>query len=452
MSELNQFIGTIQDNFHKLNVNVPDEDVERLAFLLNQSMSLKSRDYHRCQHGLYMGACSDPIESFAGLFHDIVLVQVDEYIPASVQEIIGEVAEVDGHLGKLHDTLPTDLVAVVALQIFGLKAGESLRPQEGQSEFLSAFVAARSLAAIIQPIEIVQIIAAIQATIPFQDSVLGLGNSLRQLSERMEKLVHEDLPRLTPDLINATMCKAVNVANRDIGNFSFEDVAEFLSHTWELFTELNPYLKHSQAYTITQYRESLFSMMRFYSDFIRPEFIFRNYVDHPPQEELARLRARADRNITIAVLYMRTKLFAVTLLECLAKVSGGDVPLSWFMGPNHTGERLEYLFTFPPQTSEPLTDPVEKAIYDLVVKGRNRTSSFDIRHSPLVTGLIHIMGLQSILSHFDRVEQFIQGTMTAEAFLTSCPIEIVAELADGIAIIAPIRAGRLKDAVSRIRQ
>ena len=46
----------------------------------------------------------------------------------------------------------------------------------------------------------------------------------------------------------------------------------------------------------------------------------------------ARRVARTTGNLELAVRYLRAKLYSIALVEAIAEITGGDVPLDYFMG------------------------------------------------------------------------------------------------------------------------
>jgi hypothetical protein len=92
----------------------------------------------------------------------------------------------------------------------------------------------------------------------------------------------------------------------------------------------------------------------------------------------------AHNNIRVAREYMYIKILATTVLEALARATGGDAPLSLFMGdvPKEGAsiKRLEYFL--PELENAPWVDQ-HSVIYQLLESGRASDVGFDMKNSPL---------------------------------------------------------------------
>ena len=92
---------------------------------------------------------------------------------------------------------------------------------------------------------------------------------------------------------------------------------------------------------------------------------------------------RAGRNIETAREYLRIKLVAQAILEALAELTGGDAPLTLFMGDlPHEGARPQRLEDFLPDTPIPGWVEVETPVYKLLAAGRRGELGFDLKTAP----------------------------------------------------------------------
>lgn len=119
---------------------------------------------------------------------------------------------------------------------------------------------------------------------------------------------------------------------------------------------------------------------------------FHQYRNVPPAHELQPLNALARYNVSTAREYLHMKLLATAVLEALAEVSGGDAPLSLFMGErSQKGEPVRKLEDYLPLTPSPdFSD--ESTIFMLLDKGLLSEPSFDIKNSPLSVFLYTNLG------------------------------------------------------------
>jgi hypothetical protein len=167
----------------QLQGKVEPTQLETITELIIQTMTGPWRYFHTPDHIFEVGGSVNAIEVLAALFHDLVYVQVDHgvsinigsYIAPFVKEVKGtEVKEAKGKATKgqlviREDTdMPASLMFDIVTTIFGFSPNQVLSPMAGQNEFLSALIAARSLEPVLSPGMIAQIVACIEATIPFR--------------------------------------------------------------------------------------------------------------------------------------------------------------------------------------------------------------------------------------------------------------------------------------------
>jgi hypothetical protein len=189
----------------RLQVEVSDSQLQQIAELIVQPMTGPWRYFHTPDHIFEVGGSTDPIEVLAALFHDLVYVQVDQSVNFNlayyISPLIKEVKPIKGggkeHL-KIRDRseLPPDSIFLLVISVFGFTPGQQLSPFAGQNEFLSAIVAAKALEPFLEAKILVQVIACIEATIPFQmPSEDGL-----TASDRLYKRLQETNDRFNLEL------------------------------------------------------------------------------------------------------------------------------------------------------------------------------------------------------------------------------------------------------------
>ncbi len=406
-----------------------EADLEQWAVLIHSSMSGRGRSYHTVEHVFQVSRGADAIGALAILFHDTVYCEVDGGLPRGLESHLRDALRVE-HVRVELDSFDPDedpLRALVA-RLFGFTPGQAVTFQTGLNELASALLAVRSLRSHLTMRELAEVVACIEATIPFRGA--GCEDALAT------RLADADLAHglgLGVDGVEAAVQRAVRVANEDVGNFAFEDGAAFLGHTWEILPETNPTLR-MPAYTLGEYRVAMTRMAGFLGSLV-PERVFRGYRGVPDEAELARLCAAAAINLTRGTRYLRQKLLSARFLEALAMASGGDAPVTLFMGDlpgSHDTLRLEHLLPGPP---DPTALDVSDDVLRLLVEGRKKDSGFDLRNSPLAAYLYVRLGD----AESDRLLALQQG----EALLEAMPAAIVTEVATACARIASTRAEAL---------
>jgi hypothetical protein len=261
-------------------------------------------------------------------------------------------------------------------------------------------------------------IVCIEATIPFRAKNKN-GLSPFEVMEKRLGLVAKKFctTPFKPRDIENTIKAAVVFSNKDIGNFSEPDPAHFLDNTWKLLPETNVALRDRDAYSIRSYRLAL-QKMRGFMMFVEPEMVFGQYHGVPPDNEYREMVELASANITVARDYLRIRLVSIAILEALAQISGGDTPLSIFMGglSDQAGNspRIE---DFLPRIPTPPWVDQSPIIRDLLEVGRASESTFDTRNSRLSLFVFKSLNPGEMDQAFERSLEFFSGKIKPEEFL-----------------------------------
>jgi len=413
-------------------------DIERWGFSIHAALSAAGREFHNHDHVVHMISEGDPLEMIAALYHDAVYIQVDQGPPRSMR------AELDGVLAVTEEgwrVLPQAAGPLTAevLAVFDRKVGDLVTPMTGLNEFASALVAAIQLASALTREQRIIVAACIEQTIPFRvDPVTPLHARLAALG-------------LAGALLDDAMLCAVRVGNRDIENFADNDPARFLDNTWKLLPESNPALHSPLVYTVHDYRVALQKMEGFLS-WLPAERVFHTWNGEPKPEVHARRVARTTGNLELAVRYLRAKLYSIGLVEAIAQVTGGDVPLDYFMGGLKSPDgppmkRIEHFLPDLPDAAD--CDP---SLHRLLAEGRASESSFDTRPSPLGAFLHSAVGGDLVMRGVDAAKQWWAGAVDASAFLAGQPARPVAAIARAAGNIIETRRERLFALADRLER
>ena len=448
LSTFNRIIRTLDESLRALGGDPQPRELEFIAILVYEAMASETREFHDVDHVFDVAGDGHPVEMLAAMFHDVVYFGVDRGFPPRQHPIVSEfVTERGGVLTLRPAAEMSERIVRLTLEIFGFEAGGRLDPHCGQNEVLSALVAARVLSPIISEEAFVQVAAGIEATIPFRGPDEDGVSCTDRLARRLRATCARHGIGLREDQITRAVQMAVLVANRDVGGFASESTAEFLVGTWELYTENNPQLRFEGLYTIGDYRGSLEKTERFLHG-LTPEHIFRSHEGVPNAPELQRITERARHNLEVSVAYLRIKLFAAAYLEALAEASGGDAPLALFMGDirrrNEDVIRMEDHLTPPERRAVRRKSRNDNSeVYQLLVQGRARASSFDTNHSPLSAFLVERLGEDEILRRFPVATDLFEGRLAAEEFLHAQEPDVVSIIAGACAKVAMTRRKEL---------
>jgi hypothetical protein len=411
--------------------------IEGWGFSIHEALSAPGREFHNHTHVIEIAAGGDPLQVIAALYHDAVYIQLDHGLPPSMRD------EIERGLGpaeggwRVHTHAADDAVVADVMAVFGRKVGDVVGPTTGLNELASALVAVVHLAEVLDRTQRIAIAAGIEQTIPFRpdavaplrDRLVGLGLAGRDLDETLER--------------------AVRLANRDVENFADDDPARFLDNTWKLLPESNPALHTPILYTVRNYRVALQKMEGFLA-WLPPDRVFHAWGEEPGSEVHADRVARAGRNLALAVRYLRAKLYSIAVIEALAELSGGDVPLDYFMGglTSARGGVSTRIEAYLPDADAPVA--IDPDLQRLLAQGRASESTFDTTASPISAFLHASVGEPGMMKGLEAARQWWAGAIAAPEFLAAQPVPAVVAIARAAAAIMHTRRDRLQALAERL--
>jgi hypothetical protein len=428
LADVHKVILLLTSSLQRLGAPSRPREIERAGVAVHQALAGGAREFHTHEHVLAVTEGADPIETLAGLFHDVVYVQVDQGVAGPLAPIVHRFLSMEGACARLTDAVVKDPAAALVTRVFGRAPGEELSAWGGLNELASALVAAKLLEPILPWRPLAEITACIEATIPFRDH-----EALDRLATRLGDL---GIPDFDDDARAHAVRRAVRLGNRDVGTFAEEDPAHFLDNTWKLMPETNPALNSARTHGVGEYRVALQKMEAFLRD-LDASLVFHAWGGEPSPEEHARRVAQAHINIALAVRYVGAKLYTISIIEALAEASGGDAPLEFFLGrrPSPDGPlplRAEYLL-------EPLSAKAtdhDPTLLRLLEEGRASASSFDMPASPITAYLYRILGERALTERLGRSRAWMNGEVTARDYLAAHAGPPVAAIARAVAHLA----------------
>lgn len=439
-----RFLVLFSKALNGLGASPQPRDLERPVFVVHEALAGQSREFHSHEHVLTMTSGASPIETLAGIFHDVVYVQVDRGFPGGIGEMLRPLlVPIDGTGYRVSLAVLEDPLTAMVARIFDRAPGDELSPYSGLNELASALVAAKCLAPFLSKGQIAQIAAGIEATIPFRDN-----QALENLSTRLRDL---SLPDLDAAACENAVRLAARLGNRDVENFAEEDPARFLDNTWRLLPENNPALAMPGVYRTGEYRMAIQKMEGFLSK-LDAERVFHQFRGEPSPEEYKRLISQAKRNIELAVRYLRAKLYTIALVEAIANVSGGDAPVEYFLGaipaPGSTVRSINAELYLP--KVEKSSDDMDPVLLRLLEEGRPTPPAFDLPASPYTAYLYRVFGEKALVERLEASRPWMRGRITAREFLASQASPPVAALARAIAPVAITRREVLETLASEL--
>ncbi len=439
---MHEIVNALWRALHELGSAAELGEIERWGFSIHAALSAPGREFHNHDHVVDLLADGDPLEVIAALYHDAVYIQVDQGAPRSMKS---ELDQVLAHEAAGWKILPGAAKPVTGevLSVFGREVGDVVTGTSGLNELASALVAALQLEDALTREQRIAIAACIEQTIPFRE------DPAPELRDRLARL------GIAGAELEVAVKRAVRVGNRDVENFSDNDPGRFLDNTWKLLPESNPALHAPMVYTVRDYRVALQKMEGFLA-WLPADRVFHHYDDEPAPSVHARRVARTTGNLQLAVRYLRAKLYSIAIVEAICDVSGGDVPIDYFMGgmkaqlASHKGGQMKRIeqFLAPLPHARDLDPPLHKLLAD----GRASESSFDTGPSPLGAFLHASVGEAEVMKGVEGARRWWGGALDASSFLASQPAKPVAAISRAAANIIETRRDRLFALAERLER
>jgi hypothetical protein len=436
-SPVHEIVNALWRALRELGAEVETNEIEQWGFSIHAALSAPGREFHNHDHVIEIAREGDALETLAALYHDAVYIQVDQGPPRSMRaEMDRALAPSDGGW-RILAAAADDPVTGDVLAVFGRRVGDLIPTASGLNELASALVACIQLRDALDRKQRIAIAACIEQTVPFRT------NPVTDLRDRLVAL------GVSGPELDTMLQRAVRVGNRDVENFAHNDPAQFLDNTWKLLPESNPALHYPMVYTVRDYRVALQKMEAFLAQ-LPAERVFHAWGDEPKPEVHARRVARTAGNLELAVRYLRAKLYSIALVEAIAELTGGDVPLDYFMGGGKNGVRTDAkkIETYLPYlgSAKDLDPPLQR----LLAEGRASESSFDTKPSPVGAFLNATVGEAAVMKGVEMAKRWWAGAGDARSFIDAQPARPVAAIARAAANIIDTRRERLFQLAERL--
>mmetsp|Transcript_15234 Transcript_15234/g.21226 ORF Transcript_15234/g.21226 Transcript_15234/m.21226 type:complete len:522 (-) Transcript_15234:512-2077(-) len=453
LTYISRLIVGLQENLQKLGASTTKSNLEKWAIFIHESMSISSRNYHSVQHVFDISKDSkDPLLIISAYFHDVIYYHVDGCLsPIQEQYLKGVfvVQEEGSNKILLNPVNPTeDLLLAIVEGIFGFSSGQELTPMTGLNEFLSAVIAVRVLEATLEIQHLVAIAVCIEATIPFRADN-DQGTCSERLFAKVSKTNETLQLNLSEEFCIESVQRSVRLSNRDVGNFSSQDRVWFLDNTWSLLPETNEKLRHQFLYTVKEFQFAVFKMSGFFG-FVKPDVVFCQFKSVPNDEEFDTKIRQCTRNLQVGKKYIEAKLLSSSILMAFAELTGGDAPMSLFMGdlPSRQHASIRLVDSLPQEipSDESLLD---MDVYNILAHGRAQETSFDIKQSPLAAFLYGHLGDKGLAHALDR-KVYPMGHDEAMDLLRAVPKDTLQIVADNMAKVAVSRRLKVKNILEKV--
>lgn len=313
------FLATLEKSFQKLFPNgeivVPSHALKQWARAMETAYLGKNRQFHSFGH--VMGLCegSTPQQTLGALFHDIAYFSVDGGPPEGSAHLLQGILQQDAasEVAQTYIVLGAngDPVIDLVLTLFGVRKNQRMHPGNGLNEFASALIGAQYMRSHVPAYVIAEVTCCIEATIPFRKNVWA-----DHLYERLTMLNTKHRLGMSPVCIEQSVMMAVDLGNKDVGDFFSQDFMFFITGTWALLPEMNPTIRRDSFCSITDWRCAIQKTYKFLST-LDPMIVFSQWRGMPDNTKVGELMRRAMLNVELGEIYTGIKLATCLLIEAL---------------------------------------------------------------------------------------------------------------------------------------
>lgn len=438
---INNLIDLLLKSFKSLEVNVPLIDIENIAVFIYRSMENGKRIFHTTRHVFLVCDSDDPIQILAGLYHDVVYYQIDGGLPPHT-EFLKSFLQIEQRKFRIRSNPPDELSFKLCCDVFNLSPGQQIQLNNGLNEFLSAVIAVKNLSKFLSLKYLAEIAACIEGTIPFRSKDKNGKSSFDLLEERLINLNEKYDLGFISESIEKTILKAVQLANRDVKNFAFSNTGKFLDNTWSLLPESNAILLKTKLYSVKSYRKALKKMETFLAN-LDYRNIFHQYHSYPDDLDYNQMSNQARINIEIAKDYLRVKLLTLAIIESLAMLSGGDAPINMFLGDLNTGNPHQYKAKdFLPSVKQARQEN-NPQVQNLLEKGRNQDTFFDIKNSPISSYVYQTLGKANVEKYYQYAVDLFNHNLSYRKFVEIIDDKVIKDISKACAKVAYTRRDAL---------
>ncbi len=452
-SSIASLVELLEHIFEDLGVVISSNQVDAIAMLAYNAMNAHTRLYHNLDHVFNFTDPDDPIVHLAAVFHDIIYYQVDKGVYHDLEPLIYSfIRQKEGRFFLSDHPFFKETLGRDVLFMFNFQIGERLTISSGLNEFLSTLVMINVLKNLVDEQVLFKTAICIEATIPFRGLDERGKTHFEVLEERLTAICTTHHINCTDYDIDSILRRAVLFSNKDVETFAEENCARFLDSTWKLLPESNISLRFRGIYTVREYRLALQNMENFLSS-LKAETIFSRYHDTPGAREYDKMVMQAQINISTAVLYLRIKLIASAILEALAEYSGGDAPLSLFVGdlpkPAENFRRIEDFLPVLPKPE--FSGIVAEQVFQLLETGRSSETLFDSKHSPLSLYVYKQISLEDAQKLFTSSMELFRDRISATEFLKIIPESLLHPIILACSQMAYTRRAALLSLLERLQ-
>jgi hypothetical protein len=173
---------------------------------------------------------------------------------------------------------------------------------------------------------------------------------------------------------------------------------------------------------------------------LNPDEVFSQYHGAPPEADFNKIVGYAHINLRLGCEYLKIRIVAISILEALAEVSGGDAAMMLFLAelPTKNGEKLRFDY-FLPHIEPPSWMDTSSTIYRLLSRSRDSDWGYDPVSSPLSLYVYMSMLPEDLSAAYDLAQAMVKEQITADEYLRHLNPDVVSAVARASAEIVLTR-------------
>ena len=137
------------------------------------------------------------------------------------------------------------------------------------------------------------------------------------------------------------------------------------------------------------------------------------------------------------------------MLEALAELTGGDAPMSLFMGDlENDMEDMKRMENYLPKVETPQHIDTNSSVFRLLSR-RAGQSDFDAKNAPLALFLYKVLGPEKVRQYQGYAAQMFDGQISAKEFLSHVDQQVTSAVANACASMVLTRSEKLAKYVDK---
>jgi hypothetical protein len=450
-------IDDLQWALTNLDAPVDMHHLEEMAIFIHESLSTDSQSYDHVGQVFEVSAGSSPIQLLAAFFRDTVNHFVDGQLSPRQERLLQNVFL--PYSFKVNPAILEDDMMRMVASVFGYKANEDLeelifRWRHGMDVFLSAIVAVNFLREKLTRKQLAELLACMEATIPFRRSDESGELPVEKLYHRLAQVNEEHALGFSEAELELSCQQAADLHNRYLGNFATTstDSHKYLDHLWSILPERYTTLRRHTLYSLDDFYFAVLDMRKFTASYEKI-ITYATFRGVPPESKIQEFNTLFLRNHHLGLEYLKIRALGLGTIVAFATLTGGaHVPKSLFFGdtqPNRNAQ-MSCLADGLPEL-ESIASDCNPQVYHILSKGRGADTTFDHRNAPVAAFVYGTLGETGVATTFENCVH----PMTAESswtLLESLPNDLVGTVGRAIANVAMSRAGLMNEILGELAE